>query len=330
MKAIIPAAGGGTRLRPHTHTMPKPLVHVAGKPILGHILDGLESIGVNRIGFILGDKGEKITEYVSSAYDFDLDYIYQTERLGLGHAIYLYLKEKGFEDLDDEPVLIILSDTVFEADLSEILDSQYSSIGVHKVDDPRQFGIVEPGVRFIKRFEEKPDKPASDLAIVGIYFIKNIKPLFECLQQIVDDDIKTRGEYQLTDALQLMLDHGEKMTTFFIEGWYDCGSPETLLNTNRHLLEKMGGSRKIPGSIIIPPVWIADSAVVENSIVGPYVSIADGSKVTESIIKDAIINENASIRSALIKESLIGENAIFNGQFSSLNIGDSSEITLRQ
>lgn len=324
MKAIIPAAGSGIRLRPHTHTMPKPLVYVAGKPILGHILDDLEKIGINRIGFIVGDKGEKITEYVESHYNFKLDYIYQEERGGLGHAIYLYLREKGF---DDEPVLIILSDTIFEADLTEILDSQYSSIGIHKVDNPQQFGIVEPGVRFIKRLEEKPDAPTSDLAIVGIYFIKSAQPLFECLQHLIDKDIRTRGEYQLTDALQLMLDSGEKITTFFVEGWYDCGSKTNLLETQRYLLEKADKSREIPGSIIIPPVSIADSAVIQDSIVGPYVSIADGAEVTRSIIEDAIVNENASISNALIRESFIGENAVFDGQFSRLNIGDSSEIT---
>jgi len=327
MKAIIPAAGSGTRLRPHTHTVPKPLVNVAGRPILGHILDGLEKIGINRIGFILGEKGDKITDYVSSAYKFELDYINQPERLGLGHAIYLYLKAK---ESDDEPVLIILSDTIFDADLSGVLDSQYSSIGVNKVDDPQRFGIVELEGMFIKKLVEKPMAPKSDLAIVGIYFIKNTGLLFECLQRLIDENIRTRGEYQLTDALQMMVERGEKMTTFPIEGWYDCGSPENLLKTNRHLLGKMGGHCERPGCIITPPVCIANSAVIKESIIGPYVSIAAGSKVTDSIIRDAIINQKATIRNALIKDSLVGEGAIFNGQFSSLNIGDSSEITLKQ
>ena len=165
MKAIVPAAGSGTRLRPLTNTMPKPLVYVAGKPILGHILDSLENTEIDSIGFILGDRGERITDYVASHYDFDLDHVHQEERKGLGHAIYLYLKEKNF---GDEPVLIILSDTIFDADIAEILDSPYSSIGVHKVKNPEQFGIVESGVRFIKGFEEKPDNPKSDMAIVGV------------------------------------------------------------------------------------------------------------------------------------------------------------------
>jgi glucose-1-phosphate thymidylyltransferase len=309
--------------------MPKPLVYVAGKPILGHILDDLADAGIDRIGLIIGDRGENITKYVQSHYDFSLDYVHQAERKGLGHAIHLYLAQQGF---DDKPVLIILSDTIFEADLPEVLDSQHSSIGVYKVENPSQFGIVEPGTRFIKGFEEKPEKPKSDLAIVGVYLINNVPLLFECLEQLINEDIKKRGEYQLTDALQLMLDKGEKITPFHIEGWYDCGSKENLLKTNRSLLQMNEGSKahEIQGSIIIPPVSIADSAVINDSIIGPYVSIAGEAEVTQSIIRDAIINEKAVINSALIRESLIGENAMFEGQFTELNIGDSSEITFRR
>ena len=146
------------------------------------------------------------------------------------------------------------------------------------------------------------------------------------MQRLIDEDITTRGEYQLTDALQLMLDDGEKMTTFAVAGWHDCGTPWTLLQTNRYLLGKIAQVCEIPGNIIVPPVSIAVSAVVENSIVGPYVSIADGVRVTKSIVEDSIINENASISNALIRESLIGDNAVFDGQFNKLNIGDSSQI----
>lgn len=325
MKAIIPAAGSGTRLFPITYTIPKPMVYLAGKPILGHILDNLKNSDfIDSIGFIVGDKSEIITKYVGKNYPkFRIDHVYQEERKGLGHAIYLYLKEKSFSN---DPVLIVLSDTIFEADINEILDSEYSSIGVHEVGNPKDFGVVEVGTRFIKGLEEKSPQPKSKLAIVGVYLIKNVKLLFECLQELISKNITIRNEYQLTSALQLMLNEGEKMTTFRIEGWHDCGSKENLLKTNQHLLGKLQKAHNIPGSIIIPPVYIEDSVKIEKSIIGPYVSIADESEVTESIIRDAIVNEKARITNALIMESLIGERAVFNGQFSKLFVGEDSQI----
>lgn len=324
MKAIIPAAGSGTRLLPHTYTIPKPLVHVAGKPILGHILDHLENIGIDAVGLIVGEKGEKITDYIKAKYNFKLDYVYQKERRGLGHAIYLYLEEKGY---DNEPVLIVLSDTIFDADLTNMICSQQSCIAVHKVENPQRFGIVELDGQFVRKLIEKPLAPTSNLAIVGVYYIKDAKLLFESLQKLIEEDIKTKGEYQLTDALQIMLDKGERIRTFTIDGWHDCGTPETLLQTNKYLLGKTVKIPKSSNNIMIPPVYIADSAMIENSIIGPYVSIAEGAKISKSIIEDSIINENATIRNALIRESLIGDNAILDGQFSRLNIGDSSQIT---
>jgi glucose-1-phosphate thymidylyltransferase len=324
VKAIIPAAGSGTRLRPQTHTLPKPLIHVAGKSILGYILDDLENVGIDKVGLILGEKGERIADYVNSNYDFSVDQVYQEERKGLGHAIYLYLSKNGF---DDEPMIIVLSDTILEADLGFMLRSEYSCIAVQKVDDPRRFGVVELDGRFIKRLIEKPTVITSDLAIVGVYLIRNVPLLFDCLQRLINMDIKSKGEYQLTDALQLMLEYGEKMNIFCVSGWHDCGTPENLLKTNRHLLSNNHIDVQIPGSIIIPPVFIANSCNVENSIIGPHVSTADGSRVVRSIVQDSIVNKNASIHNALITGSIIGENANFNGQFSRLNIGDSSDIT---
>ena len=324
MKAIIPAAGSGTRLLPHTYTIPKPLVYVAGKPILGHILDHLETAGIDSVGLIVGDKGEKITNYIKAKHSFNLDFVYQRERQGLGHAIYLYLKEKNY---DNEPILIVLSDTIFDADLTKMICSQHSCIAVHKVDNPQRFGVVELNGQFIKKLIEKPVAPTSNLAIVGVYFIRDVKLLFESLQKLIKEDIRTRGEYQLTDALQIMLDMGEQIKTFTIDGWHDCGTPETLLQTNKYLLGKIVKIPKSSNSIIVPPVYIADSAVIENSIIGPYVSVAEGAKISKSIVEDSIINENAIIRNALIKDSLIGDNAVLDGQFSKLNIGDSSQVT---
>jgi glucose-1-phosphate thymidylyltransferase len=209
-----------------------------------------------------------------------------------------------------------------------MLNSKHSCIGIKKVENPERFGVVELEGKFIKRLIEKPSVFVSDLAIVGIYLIRNVPLLFECLRQLINKHARSKGEYQLTDALQLMLENGERMTTFAIDRWYDCGTPETLLQTNRHLLEKQGREPEIPGSIIIPPVFIAESSKIENCIIGPNVSIAGGSRVAKSIIEDSIINEDAVIRNALVRGSLIGKNAMFGGQFSKLNIGDSSEITL--
>jgi len=324
MKAIIPAAGKGTRLLPHTYATPKPLVHVAGKPILGHIIDNLIKYKVDSIGFILGDNGEQIIDYARSEYSLNIDSVYQSQLNGLGYAIYLYLKDDKYKH---EPVLIVLGDTIFDADLSLVLNSQYSSLAVRQVSDPRRFGIVETEDGFVKRLVEKPENPQSDLAIVGIYFIRNTNLLLTCLEKLINEDIKTKNEYQLTDALQLMLENGEKMTTFTVDGWYDCGTYDALLHTNRSLLDKNGKMNySMEGNIIVPPVSIAESAKIENSIIGPYVSIADNATITKSIIEDAIIEEQATIRNALIKESIIGGNAIFEGQFNRLNIGDYSRI----
>ncbi len=325
MKAIIPAAGVGTRLRPHTHTIPKPLVYVAGKPIIGHILDNLKVNGIDSIGLIIGDMGEKIIEYIVKNYNFKLDYIYQKERKGLGHAIYLYLNEKGFSD---EPVFISLGDTIVDADITGMLNSEYTCIATHRVDDPHRFGIVEIEDGFIKKLIEKPERPISNLAIVGLYFIKNIRSLFECLDYIVRNDIRTKDEYQLTDALQLMLDNGVKMSIHTIDKWLDCGTAESLLETNKYLLDKIHNEIMIPGSIIIPPVIISSTAVIESSIIGPYVSIANYAEIRRSIVENSIINENAVIKNALIRESLIGESAFYDGQFNKLNIGDFSQIIL--
>ncbi|MCX6013577.1 MAG: nucleotidyltransferase family protein, partial [Chloroflexi bacterium] len=202
MKAIIPAAGKGTRLLPHTYAIPKPLVHVAGKPIIGHILDSLIKCGINSVGFILNDNGDQITDYVRLNYNLNVDSIYQDQPNGLGYAVYLYLKDKKIDD----SVLIVLGDTIIESDLSSVLNSQYSTIAVHNVNEPQKFGIVELENGFIKRLVEKPENPISNLAIIGFYFIKNPSLLLNCLEEMITNDIRTKNEYQLTDALQMMLE----------------------------------------------------------------------------------------------------------------------------
>ncbi len=321
MKAIIPAAGIGSRLRPHTHTAPKALLHVAGKPILGHILDELLAFGIDEIVVVVGFMGEKIVEYVKKNYEIRASFITQKELNGLGWAIYITK-----EHIAEEPILIILGDTIFETDLSEVLAGQFDSIGTKIVDNPRRFGIAETDGQFITALVEKPEKPISNQALVGIYYIKSTDLFSRCLEEMVAKKITTRGEYQLTDALGLMIKHGCKMTTFNVDGWFDCGKPDTLLSTNRYLLSQIESVDKRPGNTLLPPVYISPSAIMENSVVGPNVSVGDDARIVRSIVKDSIISECAEVTDCLLEQSLIGNNSIISGQFKRANLGDSSEI----
>jgi len=321
MKAIIPAAGIGSRLRPHTHTAPKALLHVAGKPILGHILDELLAFGIREAVIVVGFLGEKIVEYVKSHYPIKVSFVTQQELHGLGWAIYLTRDYIG-----DEPILIILGDTIFETDLTGLLKGRYDSIGTKIVDDPRRFGIAQTDGKFITELVEKPDKPKSNQALVGIYYIKSTGLFVKCLDELIDKKITTLGEYQLTDALGLMLKYGCKMTTFNVDGWFDCGKPETLLSTNRYLLSQIKSVDLREGNVLLPPVFISPTAILENSVVGPNVSVGDGSRIVRSVIKDSIISEGAEVVECLLEQSLIGNNSFISGQFKRANLGDSSEI----
>jgi glucose-1-phosphate thymidylyltransferase len=315
----------GTRLRPHTHTLPKVLVHVAGKPILGHILDELKDIGVTELILVVGYMGDMVIDYVKKNYDFEVNFVKQDELLGLGHAILLTQPlVKG------QPVLIVLGDTIFKADFSKTFSGECDYIGVKEVADPRRFGVVELSEDRISRFVEKPQDPPSNQAIVGLYYIRNSSLMFECLKALYEKGRKTAGEYQLTDALQDMLERGEKMRTFLVDGWYDCGKPETLLDTNRRLLSEEAHcpERLKKNNIIHEPVFIAESAEVDNSIIGPYVSIADGVQIKRSMISNCIINKGAVVEDILLEESLIGTQAEVNGMSLRLNVGDSSQVEI--
>jgi glucose-1-phosphate thymidylyltransferase len=322
LKVIIPVAGIGIRLRPHTHTAPKGLLHVAGKPILGHILDRLKKLKISEVIFIIGFLGEKVVDYVKKNYDFKSRFVYQEELKGLGFALNLVSSRIK----KDEPVLIILGDTIIETNLGSVFRKNQNALGTHWVDDPRRFGIVEMEKGWIKRLIEKPEHPTSHQAIVGVYYITDT-PLFkECLKEIVSKKIKTKGEYQLTDALQLMIKQGAKFSTFNIEGWYDCGKPETLLETNQHLLQKTKLKKKIPGSVLIPPVYVSAKSKIIDSVVGPFVSVADDAIIRNSIIRNSIVGEEAEINFCLLESSLVGIGAEVNGIFQKLNVGDSSVV----
>jgi glucose-1-phosphate thymidylyltransferase len=321
MKAVIPVAGEGTRLRPHTHTVPKPLLRVAGKPILGHIFDDVVRLGIKDIVLIVGYRGKEIVDYVNANYDVRLSIAEQTEPLGLGHAVYLSRKLVGAE-----PVLIMLGDSIFKGDLRGMVESEGNYIGVTRVKEPERFGIVELDGSRIVGLVEKPEKPKTDLAIVGVYCLHDSGPLFSALERIIESGTRTKGEFQLTDALNLMMKEGVVLEAFDIEDWYDCGKAETLLETNRALLERRELEVDLPGSIVIPPVYVGEGATVESSVIGPHVSVAENSQVRRSIIRNSIIGRNALVEDALLEASLVGDNAVVRGKYKKLNVGDSSEI----
>jgi glucose-1-phosphate thymidylyltransferase len=326
IRAIIPVAGVGTRLRPHTHTMPKALIYVAGKPILAHILDDLEQLGVKDVVLVVGHMGDHIREYVDAHYaHLHRAYVEQPDRLGLGHAVRLTRQH-----VIGHPALIVLGDTIFRADFSEIVSGGDSRIGVKEVEDPRRFGIVEVADGVATRLVEKPDQPTSNLAIVGVYYISDTPLLFDALDALVTKGLRTKGEYQLTDALQIMIERGHRIRPFTVEAWYDCGKTETLLETNRDLLELRTEPppRSLVRCVIVPPVAIDPTAEVYNSIVGPHVSIAARAVVRDAIVRDAIVNQDAVVEQVLLEGSVIGDNALVRGTFRHLNVGDSSEVRM--
>jgi glucose-1-phosphate thymidylyltransferase len=337
MKVIIPVAGLGTRLRPHTHTKPKPLVTVAGKPVLGHILDKLVGLDVEEIVFITGYLGDQIERYVTETYDFKASFVEQKELKGQAHAISLA------RERIDAPVLIIFVDTIFEADLGQLADLPSDGvIYVKEVPDPRRFGVVTLNhAGLITRFVEKPDTPVSNLAVIGVYYLKDWRLLYDCIDELIERDIQTKGEYFLADALQLMVNRGARLNAWTVDVWEDCGTPDAVLHTNRYLLEHgqappllspsgrgaggEGGTEAID-SHIIPPVYIHPTARVVKSIIGPYVSIAADCQVINAIVRDSILDEGATIEHTMLDQSLIGKKAIVRGRYRKLNVGDSSAV----
>ncbi|NQV41998.1 MAG: NTP transferase domain-containing protein [Candidatus Marinimicrobia bacterium] len=324
MRAIIPAAGVGKRLRPHTLNVPKVMINLAGKRLIGHVLDAVESAGVDSVSIIVGYKGEQVEEYVNRYYShLRLDFPYQIERKGLGHAVL-----EGLED-KEESVLILLGDTVFDVDFKQFVASKSNAIAVVKVDDPRRFGVAEIDANhLITQLVEKPEHPKSDLALAGMYYIQDQRILKAAIEKLIADDIKTRGEYQLTDALQLMIESGEHIEAVEINGWYDCGTKESLLDSHRFLLNHHLSTEHSSGSIIHPPVFIHDEAKVSDCVIGPNVTIDKGAEVSGAILTDTIVGKGAIIKNMILSHSLIGDHAVTEGQKRVVNVGDYSELKL--
>ncbi len=298
MKAIIPVAGIGTRLQPLTNKIPKVLLNVAGKPMLFHLIDEIVKNGrIDTIILIIGYLGGQIIESVNKTYSdlkIKFEFVEQKEMLGLAHAVY---QAKDF--VKEEPILIILGDTIFEFNLDEVLNNEYSAIGVKDVDDIRRFGIVESENGFVTRMIEKPqlDETNSKAAIAGIYFVKNGTKLFEAVEYLMTNNIRTKNEYQLTDALQKIVSDGEKMIPFEIQNWFDCGKPETLLITNAYLLNRDTESGNM----------IDKDAVLHNSTIHSSTLILEDAKITDSVLKNCIIYENAVVENAVLEDCIIGE-----------------------
>ncbi len=329
MKAIIPVAGAGTKLRPHTYTQPKALIPLAGKTILSIIVDQLVEAGITEFVFVVGYLGDKIQDYVKKQYpQLRCDFVLQSEREGLGHAIYLTREVVG-----NEEVFIVLGDTICEYDVREVLDSTDSMLGVKKVDDPRNFGaaeIEEDGT--ISRVVEKPHIPKSNMALVGLYKIRDTSFLFACLENNIREGIKSNDEYSLTDALECMIRHGAILKSFKVQNWFDCGRKDTLLESNATLMKKFGGNvaedHIFENVIIIPPVSIARGCSIQNAIIGPNVAIGEETIIVNSIVVDSIIGSFSNLHQVVLHDSLIGSDTEIKGERRSLNIGDNTEIDL--
>lgn len=329
MKAIIPVAGAGTKLRPHTYTQPKALIPLAGRTILSIIIDQLRDGGVREFILVVGYMGEKIQDYVQLHYpDLDLRFVHQPDRQGLGHAIYLTRELVG-----DDEVLIVLGDTICEFDVGQLLAVDGSALGVKKVDDPRNFGVAEiDDEGRITRVVEKPQIPKSNMALVGLYRIRETRMLFRCLEANLQGGVTSHDEYSLTDALDCMIGQGARFTCFRVGNWFDCGRKESLLASNAILLKKFGGAvaddHCFENAIIIPPVSIAPGCTVRNSIIGPHVAVGEGTQIHYSVVRDSIIGSFSKLYDVVLHDSLIGSDTGIKGETRTLNIGDNTEIDL--
>jgi len=327
MKVVMPLAGKGTRLRPHTHVTPKPLLKVGDKPVLAYILDELRELGVEEAVCITGHLKERVEEFMAREYpDFKAVYVEQVEQRGTGDAIALA------EPYVQEDLLIIFVDTLFDADLSLVKRLPEDVAGViwaKEVEDYQRFGVIvtdEQG--FMQKIIEKPKEPVSKLANIGLYYIRDWKLLFEGIGHVMSSDPGVGGEYFLTDAFQYMVDHGGKLLVAPVEGWYDAGKPDTLLETNLHVLSTTRGRSPVAaeGVTVHEPVHVADGVTLENAEVGPNVTLSAGATVRGSKLRDTIVGEKSVIDGCDLHDSLIGSNVQVTGVRGQVDLGDHSVV----
>jgi glucose-1-phosphate thymidylyltransferase len=326
MKVIIPLAGKGTRLRPHTHLVPKPMLKIAGKPVMAYILEDLEKLGnVEEVVYITGHLKEKVEEYTRTEFSkLPAVFVEQTVQDGTAGAV------KLAQPYVDQDVLIIFVDTIFETDLSVIKNTDADGImWVKEVEDYQRFGVVVTDKDGnMTKIVEKPTTPISKRANIGLYYIKNWKLLYEGIDHTLTQP-KNKGEYYLTDAFQYMIDQGAKIKVIDVEGWYDAGKLDTLLETNRTVLDK-GAARRpksVPAGVTInDPVYIEDNVTLSKSTIGPNVSLGAGTNVDGSTLSDTIIGKNCKVKGATLSNSLIGDEVTIEGLKGELTVSDHSEI----
>jgi glucose-1-phosphate thymidylyltransferase len=327
MKVIIPLAGKGTRLRPHTHLIPKPMLKVGGKPVIDYVMEDVAKLGnVEQVIYITGHLKDKVEEYARTKYPFPSVFIEQKVQDGTAGAVALA------RQYVDQPVLIIFVDTIFDADLSvtKTIDAD-GIIWVKEVEDYQRFGVVvtdEQGN--MTKIVEKPNTPISKRANIGLYYVRNWKLLYEGIDWVLTQP-KNKGEYYLTDAFQYMIDHGAKIRVIDVEGWYDAGKIDTLLETNRVMLEKGHARRPAVdgGTTIVDPVYIEDEVVLKGGRIGPNVSIGRGSIIEKSELKDTLVGSNTKIVGSTLQNSLIGDSVVIEGVHGELTLADNSEVRSR-
>jgi glucose-1-phosphate thymidylyltransferase len=328
MKIVIPMAGYGTRLRPHTWSKPKPLVAVAGKPVLGHVLDMFAALpSIDEVVFIVGYLGDQVQSYVARAYPgLKTRYVEQAEMLGQSHAV--WLARDGLTG----PMLLVFVDTLIDADLRALGSEKAEAVAwVKAVPDPRRFGVAELGPDgLVRRLVEKPKEITNNLAVVGMYYLRRGERLITAIEAQMAGKQMLHGEYFVADAMNVLLQQGLKMRAQPVEVWHDCGKPDALLATNRYLLEHGCDNSAVaaqrPGVVVVPPVYVDPTAVVSEAVIGPYVSIGAGCEIRRSLVQDSIIDDGSQILDTALAVSLIGREARIVGRYRSLNVGDSSEI----
>lgn len=324
MKVIIPLAGKGTRLRPHTHVTPKPMLRVAGKPVMQYLIDDLQSLGgVEEVVYITGHLKEKVEDYARAAWPVPSVFIEQRVQDGTAGAVALAQAQV------DQPVLIVFVDTIFDADLSVINTTDADGIiWTKEVEDYQRFGVVVTDADdFMTKIVEKPSTPVSKRANIGLYYIRNWQLLFEGIAHVMAQP-KNKGEWYLTDAFQYMIDKGAKIKVIDVDGWYDAGKIDTLLDTNRVMLEK-GRARRpasAPGCTIIDPVYIEDGCTLENATIGPNVSLSAGSTIRGGSVRDAVIGAGTTLVDCAIHDALIGDRVVLEGVRGAVTIGDDAEV----